>query len=234
MVLSNLTGTINDTFVPVSGEQFRHLPKDGPAEPISTVVLLTPNAEGRFVEIGGTWKHVPTWLALVEIVVAVWFLLAVLSIVLYAPFWIFGGLLKKRRRPAERPMRLWPLIAVLSLLASIGLFALAQTDVLARLGNPTVWSFGLMLTTLTFGIASLASTVALWVARKREIRRGGRWFSIAVTGCTADCHHVLCLLGSYWRPYLGLTSCSLRRRSSFRTSGSCKVRCSVSSCRDAD
>jgi CubicO group peptidase (beta-lactamase class C family) len=181
MMLSNLTGTINDTFVPVSGEQFRHLPKNGPAEPISTAVLLAPNAEGRFVEIGGTWKHVPTWLALPEIVVAGWFLLAVLSIVLYAPFWILGGLLKKRRRPAERPVRLWPLIAVLSLLASIGLFALAQTDILARLGNLTVWSFGLMLTTLTFGIASLASAVALWLARKQEIRRSVRWFSIAVT-----------------------------------------------------
>ena len=181
LVLSNLIGTINETFVPVSGEQFRYLQKAGPAEPIATAALLTPNAEGRFVAIGGTWKRVPTWFAFTEVLLAIWFLLAFVSILLYAPFWIFGGLIKKRRRPAERAMRVWPLIAVLSLLASLGLFILAGNDAIARLGDLTVWSFGLFLTTLAFGVASLASAVALWVARKHEIRRIVRWFSSAVT-----------------------------------------------------
>jgi CubicO group peptidase (beta-lactamase class C family) len=181
MLFSNPIGTINESYVPVMGEQFRHLPKNGPPEPIASATLLAPNAEGRFVEIGGTWKRVPTWFALAEAVLTLWFLLAVLSILLYAPFWIFGGLIKKRRRPAERAMRMWPLIAVLSLLASVGLFAWASADILTRLGNLTVWSFGLSLTTLTFGIASLASAVALWLARKQEIRRSVRWFSTAVT-----------------------------------------------------
>jgi CubicO group peptidase (beta-lactamase class C family) len=181
LVLSNLIGTINDSFVPVSGEQLRYLPKKGPPEPIATAALLAPNAEGRFVEIGGTWKRVPMWFAVGQIALGVWFLLAFLSILLYAPFWIFGGLIKKRRRPAERAMRLWPLIAVLSLLASIGIFTLTQTDIIARLGNLTIWSFGLFVTTFIFGVASLASVVALWLVRKQEIRRSVRWFSIAVT-----------------------------------------------------
>jgi glucan phosphoethanolaminetransferase (alkaline phosphatase superfamily) len=34
---------------------------------------------------------------------------------------------------------------------------------------------------LIFGVASLASVVALWLVRKQEIRRSVRWFSIAVT-----------------------------------------------------
>jgi CubicO group peptidase (beta-lactamase class C family) len=181
LVFSNLTGKIDESFAPVSGEQFRYLPKKGPAEPIATAALLTPNAEGRFVEIGGTWKRVPTWFAITEIVLAVWFLLALISILLYAPFWIFGGLIKTRRRPAERAMRVWPLIAVLSSLASFGLLILAGNDPIARLGNITIWSFGLFLTTLAFGVASLASAVVLWRARKQEIRKSVRWFSIAVT-----------------------------------------------------
>ena len=45
-----------------------------------------------------------------------------LSILLYAPFWTLGGLSRKRRRPVERAARLWPLIAVLSLLAALGIF----------------------------------------------------------------------------------------------------------------
>jgi uncharacterized SAM-binding protein YcdF (DUF218 family) len=56
--------------------------------------------------------------------------LSMLSIVLYAPFWIFGGLIKRRRRPAERALRLWPLVAVLSLLAFVGIFMLCSDDLI--------------------------------------------------------------------------------------------------------
>jgi quinol-cytochrome oxidoreductase complex cytochrome b subunit len=128
-----------------------------------------------------TLKRIPTWFTLVEIVLVAWFLLACVSILLYAPFWAFGGLIKKRRRPAERTMRLWPLIAVLSLLAFVGLLTLAGNDAIVRLGNLTIWSFGLFLLSLIFAAASLASAVALWLARKKEIRRLVRWYSIAVT-----------------------------------------------------
>ena len=180
LLLSNIS-EIDQPFVPVSGEQFRYLPKKDHPEPVATAILLAPNAEGRFAYIGGTVKRIPTWLAMSEIGLTVFFLLAFLSILLYAPFWIIGGFFKKRRRPAERSMRLWPLIAVLSLLAFVGLSIASNNDIFARLGNLTIWSFGIFLTTLLFAGASLASAAALWLARKREIRRFVRWFSILVT-----------------------------------------------------
>jgi CubicO group peptidase (beta-lactamase class C family) len=180
MLLTSL-GERDQPFIPVSGEQFRYVPKKGPAEPIATAMLLAPNAEGRFVFIGGTLKHIPAWFAIAEIVLVAWFVLAFVSIVLYAPFWTIGGFFKKRRRPAERAMRLWPLIAVLSLLAFVGCFMLSSTDAIARLGNLTVWSFGIFLTTLLYGFACLASAYALWRARKQQIRGYVRWYSIVVT-----------------------------------------------------
>jgi CubicO group peptidase (beta-lactamase class C family) len=180
LLISNLS-QIDQPFAPTGGEQFRYLPKKGPAEPAATAMLLTPNAEGRFVFIGGTLKRIPTWFAIAEAVLVAWFLLALVSILLYAPFWIFGGLIKKRRRPAERAMRLWPLVAVLSLLVFVGLVIASGNDALVRLGNLTIWSFGLTLTTSIFGLASVASAVALWLARNREIRGSVRWYSIAVT-----------------------------------------------------
>ena len=143
--------------------------------------MLFRSADGRFVFIGGTLKRIPTWLAIAEAVLVAWFLLAFVSILLYAPLWIFGGLIKKRRRQAERAMRLWPLIAVLSLLAFVGLVIVSGSDAIERLGNLTIWSFGLTLTTSIFGLASVASAVALWRARNREIRGSVRWYSIAVT-----------------------------------------------------
>lgn len=188
LVFSNLFGTIHESFAPVGGAQFRFLPPEGPAPPVPTAALLVPNAEGRFVYLGtitfsdsATWKRVPTWFAVGELVVAVWFLLAALSILLYAPFWIFGGVIRKRRRPAERAMRLLPLIAVLSLTAALNFFLQSRNDAIARLGNLTIWSFGIFLNTLIFGAASIASTIALWLARKRETRSSVRWFSVAVT-----------------------------------------------------
>ena len=180
LLISSLS-QIDQPFVPTSGEQFRYLPKKGSPEALATAILLKPNAEGRFVYIGGTLKRIPTWLAFSEIALVAWFLLAVLSILLYAPFWMIGGCFKRRRRPAERAMRLWPLIAVLSLLAFVACAIAAGNDAIARLGSLTVWSFGLTVTTLIFALASLASAVALWQARRQEIRRCVRWHSIAVT-----------------------------------------------------
>src|ERR1700761_1061041 len=181
LVSTNLIGTDNDTFVPVSGEQFRYLSKKDPPEPIATGAFIAPNAEGRFVFFGGTWRQVPTLLALAEVAAMAWFVLAFAAIVIYAPFWIIGGLFKKRRRPAERAIRLWPLIAVLSLAASVGIFVLSTSDLLNRLGNFTIWSFGLFFCTLLFAVASLASAVALWRTRKQPLRNSVRWFSMAVT-----------------------------------------------------
>jgi CubicO group peptidase (beta-lactamase class C family) len=181
LMLTNMIGTIDQPFVPVSGGQFRYLPKKGPAEPIATAALIAPNAEGRFVFLGGTWKRIPTWFAIFELGLFAWFILALASILLYAPFWVFGGFIKSRRRRAERAIRLWPLVAALSLLVFIALFMLSSNDLISRLGQFTVWSVGLFLTSSIFALASIAGAIALWAARKQRVRRFVRWFSIAVT-----------------------------------------------------
>jgi len=174
-------GQWNQPFVPVGGMQFRYVPKKGPAEPNATAMLLQPNAEGRFVAMGGTMEHVSTLRAMTQIALTCWFLLAFVATLFYAPFWLIGGFFKKRRRPAERAMRLWPLIAVLSLLGFVGIFIGSSNDAIELLGNATSWSIGLCLASLLFALASLASAVSLWLARKREIRRWVRRFSVFVT-----------------------------------------------------
>jgi len=180
-LLLTSVGRRNQPFVPVSGEQFRYLPKKDPPEPIATALLIAPNSEGRFAYLGATMKRIPTSVAYLEMALTVWFVLALAAVLLYAPFWIFGGLSKRRRRPAERAQRLWPLIAVLSQIGFVLIFMGAGADEIARLGNLTVWSFGIFITTLLFAFASLASAYALWRARKQQIRGFVRWFSIAVT-----------------------------------------------------
>jgi len=182
LIFSGLSGS-NQSAVPVSQRQFRVVPQKDPPSPVSTVALLTPNDEGRFIQVGGgtvTMKRIPTWLAIMEIVLTAWFLLALVAILLYAPFWLLGGLSKRRRRPAERAIRWWPLIAVLSLLATIAISALASDDLLVRMGNFTAWSASFFLATLLFGIASLFGVIALLRVPKGGVRKGVLWFSVAV------------------------------------------------------
>jgi hypothetical protein len=78
-------------------------------------------------------------------------------------------------------MRLWPLLAVLSLLAFVALFILSNNNAIDRLGNLTIWSFGIFLASLAFALASLASVWTAIRGWKREVRGGVRWFSALAT-----------------------------------------------------
>ena len=178
-------GARNDTYVAVTGMQFRHLPKKNsdPPDPVPTLELLTPNQEGRFIEagFGDTMKRIPTWLAVTQILLTAFVVLSIVSILLYAPFWLLGAISKKRRRPAERGMRLWPLISVLSLIAFVGIFILCSEDLINRMGNLTGWSAALFLTTVVFALAALAGAISLWRAPLETVRRGVRRYSLVVT-----------------------------------------------------
>jgi len=178
-------GAWNDTYAPVAGMQFRHVPKakDDAPDPVATFELLTPNQDGRFIEAspGATIKRIPAWLAIMQILLTAFVLLSMISILLYAPFWLLGGLSKKRRRPAERGMRLWPLISVLSLIAFVAIIIVCSDDLIERLGNLTGWSIALYLTTVAFGIAALASAISVWRTPIESVRRRVRRFSLIVT-----------------------------------------------------
>jgi len=182
LTISNLGGW-NETFLPVAGKRFRYIPKKDPPEPVATVALLTPNQEGQFIQAGGmtTMKRIPTLLAIVEIALTAYVVLAIISILIYAPFWILGGLSRRRRRPAERAMRIWPLVAVLSLIAIVAIFILCGDDILSRMGNLTVWSAAFTLATIVFAVAAVLSAIALRWAPVEAVRRGVRRYSVIVT-----------------------------------------------------
>ncbi len=182
-LLLNYLGGWNDTFIPVTGTQFRHLSKkkDALPDPVANVELLTPNEEGRFVEAGVTLKKIPAWFAIGEILALCYVILCLLSVLVYAPFWLIGGLSKQRRRSAERGMRAWPLLAVLSLVGSVSVIVMSVNDMIERFGLVTAWSVALFLLTIAFAVASAASAVSIWRAPVEGVRRGVHRFSVAVT-----------------------------------------------------
>ncbi|KIO49667.1 serine hydrolase [Nitrosospira sp. NpAV] len=178
LLLTSLTGP-NRVLVPVAGMQFRQL-----SDPIATAKLLTPNGEGEFIQLYGgtmTMKRIPTWIAITEIVLAVWIAWAWISVIIYAPFWLLGSIRKNFFRPAERVILGFPLLAVLSVVIAVAMALLVRSDANATLllGNLTVWSGGFFLATVVFAIASLTSGLVLWRVPKQGIRKAVRWYSIS-------------------------------------------------------
>jgi CubicO group peptidase (beta-lactamase class C family) len=159
-------------YLPTQGAQFRSLPEKEAPSPVATAQLLSPRAEGRFIQIGTgqvTMKRIPSWLAVMQLVLTAFVLLAMASVVLYAPFWLLGGISQKRRRPSERAVRRWPLMAVLSLLAIVLVVIVSNPDAITRMGNLTIWSGGVFVLTILFALTSLASAVA--VLRAQGVRK---------------------------------------------------------------
>ena len=182
LLLISLGG--KDEYLPVDGKQFRQVPKKDPPHPVATLELITPNAEGQFIQVGlgmGTMKHIPGWFAISEIVLTAFVVLSMISILVYAPFWILGGLSKKRRRPLERGMRIWPLVAVLSLIGVTVVFMLASNDLIELLGNLTASSAAVFLLTIIFAVASIISAIAIWRTPRPEVRSRVRAYSLVVT-----------------------------------------------------
>jgi uncharacterized SAM-binding protein YcdF (DUF218 family) len=127
-----------------------------------------------------TMKRVPAWRAILEIALTAFVLLSIMSILIYAPFWMLGGLRKKRRRPPERALRAWPLGGVLSLIAVVVIFILCTEDMITRLGNLTAWSAALFLATIAFAVAAVASVIASLRAPAEGVRRSVRRYSLLV------------------------------------------------------
>ncbi len=190
-LLINSLGEKNATFLPFNDTEFVYAPMNESQDPVPTLKLLMPNAEGQFIQLSlgqrnaaslhVTMKRIPTWLAIFEIAITGFVLLSFLSVLVYAPLWMLRCLSKKHRRPEEFSMLLWPLIAVLSLLC-IAVICMLSADVfISRLGNLTTWSFSLFLATIVFAAASVANILALWRASEGEVRIIIRIYSIMIT-----------------------------------------------------
>ena len=182
-MISSALGRWHQVHIPVAGEQLRAEHKDDPPDPVATLALLAPNPEGRFIQAGmeTTMKKIPAWFAIAEILLVAFVTLSILAIILYAPFWLIGGLFRNRRRPGERAMRWWPFIAVLSLIAFVAIFIVSSDDLIERLGNFSVWSASLWATTILFGVASLVGFLAALWGSNVGVRPGVRRFSRIVS-----------------------------------------------------
>ncbi len=106
-MISSALGSWHQIYLPVEGTQFRAEHMDAPPAPGSHGCVgkaqrrgsIHPNRFGNYhEEDSGVVRDRSDR----RILVAGFVVLSIISIVLYAPFWMIGGLIHSRRRPAER------------------------------------------------------------------------------------------------------------------------------------
>jgi CubicO group peptidase (beta-lactamase class C family) len=168
-------------FVPVSDRLFRQ-----PWAPVATLALIDDPENGRAQAIEWMGYLMPlsfhrAWTPAVwaELGVTALFVAALASTILFALVWIPRWLFGKLAGVPKRSVRVWPLLATITLLIWVGVVMLKLEDAIAVLGNPTPWAWTLTVTSLLF---PLLGAVGLLKARRAvEVNRFVRWHALAVS-----------------------------------------------------
>lgn len=159
-----------DTLLPVDAERYR-----GHTEPVTTVIFAQ-NESGRQVlsgngaAISGNVRSISAVSAWGRWIVAGLSLLLLVSPLLFAMYWVPVKALGRLKNRESIHLRLWPLVAIVSLAGAFLLLALALGDPITHLGTPTVYSVGYMALTLAYGVTVLAGLWALVRSRTRAHR----------------------------------------------------------------
>ena len=109
-------------------------------------------------------------------VLALWGLFMAGSI-LFAPVWIVRRLRSKIPPGVAVRVRLWPLLAALSVVVFLGLFMIGMGDPFTRLGAPTFVSVGVMVSTVSFALFSVFGVMCAYWSRNAGINRVVYWHS---------------------------------------------------------
>lgn len=109
-------------------------------------------------------------------VLALWCLFMATSL-LFAPVWIVRRLLKKIVPGVAIRVRMWPLLATLSVLVFILAFAVGMSDPFDQLGSPTAVSIAIMLSTIAFALFSFFGVMCTIWSKGAGINRVAYWHS---------------------------------------------------------
>ena len=114
----------------------------------------------------------------------------VLSSVLFAPVWVVRMIFGKLRHAGPLSVRVMPLLGAAFLIVfdvalAIGLRGVItrnEIDDLTPLGTPSALAITIMLSSIAFALATVASLYVLYRERKAAMNRVVYWHSLAVTG----------------------------------------------------
>jgi CubicO group peptidase (beta-lactamase class C family) len=114
-------------------------------------------------------------------VVALWGLSIAISL-LFLLVWGVRRLRGKIAPGAAIRVRVWPLMAGLSIIFFVWMFSLGMSDPFTTLAGPTLISVALMLATIAFAVFAVAGVNAAVSYRAADINRVAYWFSATSSG----------------------------------------------------
>ncbi len=117
----------------------------------------------------GTLRKISAFRALGGLFLAFLALLAAFSVPFFACVWGIRYLIGGMKEVRHLRIRVFPLLAVLSAVAFVGILFAGGDDSIAHLGRPTVWSMGLYISTWAFALFSGLGLMAVLRARRSEM-----------------------------------------------------------------
>lgn len=134
-----------------------------------------------------------------ELSIAVIWLLAIVSSVLYMFVWGIRKGLKKIPKGATIKVRLWPLLAAISVIVFVVLFIIGQGSPFESFGAPSLLSIGAFIATICFAIFSTLGFFTIIKERDAEMNRVNYWYCAVCSSA-----HFLVTLYLLWFGVIGL------------------------------
>ena len=177
-----------------SEKVFRNYSDNGDSSPL----LLLKDDDGQTIlqkPLGGNNYYKTSGFAAWGIILlgglAMFFMISsILVSLVWLVMWMFGKSIRFKRA------RVFPFLAVLSFSAFLMFFAIAQIrgDVIENLGTASIWSMGIFVTSVLFGIFSLISLIIGFQSFNHSMHRAARiYFFLASLSCVLVAGYLM-----YW------------------------------------
>jgi CubicO group peptidase (beta-lactamase class C family) len=127
-----------------------------------------------------------------------------LSIAISIPYALVWGVRRLRGKIPSGPairIRVWPLLAGMSVIAFIALFTIGMGDPFSSLGKPTAISVGIMLLTIIFAMLAALGLFTAIRERGTEMNRVNYWFTT-----TSSILHCIIVAYLAWFGIIGLAT----------------------------
>ena len=127
-----------------------------------------------------------------------------LSIAISIPYALVWGVRRLRRKIPSGPairVRVWPLLAGLSVIAFLTLFSIGMSDPFVTLGQPTSISIGIMLMTIAFALFAALGLITAIRERGTKMNRVNYWYAT-----TSSALHCIVVLYLAWFGIIGLAT----------------------------
>ena len=170
-------GKHRQKYTPVSPTRFRSVSSGL----IELAVTTDPLAGPVLVEDGFVGQRVTAFRFFYPLVLLGAWMLAILGSFVFAIVWVIRFLSGSLRKGPTIQVRVWPLLAGVSILLAFVFNVAGMKDMFASFGRPSVASVGLMLGTMAFALLSGWSVITVIKERKSPMNRWNYWFAAVLS-----------------------------------------------------